>query len=90
MFSLREHEVPSEMSLCHGFGRTSPYFRNRQLLEPSARPLGISLALHCFRWDRWQKDKKKYEAFLLSKIRKQCLEKYAEVQYTVLASEEPA
>ncbi|CAE7176736.1 unnamed protein product, partial [Symbiodinium pilosum] len=33
-------------------------------------------------WDKWQKDKKKYEAYLLSNIRKQCLEKYAEVQYT--------
>ncbi|CAE7908674.1 unnamed protein product, partial [Symbiodinium microadriaticum] len=33
-------------------------------------------------WDKWQNDKRKYEAYLLSKIRKQCLEKYAEVQYT--------
>ena len=38
------------------------------------------------RWDKWQNDKRKYEAYLLSKIRKQCLEKYAEVQYTVRVS----
>eukprot|EP00434_Breviolum_minutum_P027356 symbB.v1.2.024187.t3/scaffold2225.1/size85319/8 len=33
-------------------------------------------------WDKWNNDKSKYEAYLLSKIRRRCLEQYAEVQYT--------
>lgn len=39
------------------------------------------LAARC-RWDKWQSDKAKYEAYLLSKIRKKCLHQFAEVEYT--------